>query len=148
MSRLQTALHVYVFAALGLFLILVPWSPLWLAATLPYLPTAAGPWLRSGFLRGLISGLGALNVLAAWGEARDLLFAVRGGNGRTPGERKAQQDRGDGDQGPVQDVLLVRRGSWRRNGPRDRAARVMPVRVITSLARNAASEAMRTFKAS
>ncbi len=86
LSRLQTALHVYVFAALGLFLIAVPWSPVWHAATAPYLPTTAGPWLRSGFLRGLISGLGALNVLAAWGEARDLLFAVRGGDRSAPGE--------------------------------------------------------------
>lgn len=84
MSRLQTALHVYVFAALGLFLILVPWSPVWHAATLPYLPTSAGPWLRSGFLRGLISGLGALNVLAALSEARELLVAVRGGDRRAP----------------------------------------------------------------
>ena len=87
MSRLQVALHVYVFAALGLFLIAVPWSPVWHAATAPYLPTPIGPWLRSGFLRGLISGLGALNVLAAWGEARDLLLAMRGGSGRSPGEQ-------------------------------------------------------------
>jgi len=72
-SRLQTALHVYAFAALGVFLIAVPWSPVWDSATAAYLPTVAGPWLRSGFARGLVSGLGALNVAAAWGEALTFL---------------------------------------------------------------------------
>ena len=72
-SRLQTALVVYVFAALGVFLVAAPWSPLWEASTAGYLPTAAGAWLRSGFVRGLVSGLGALNLAAAWGEARALL---------------------------------------------------------------------------
>jgi hypothetical protein len=72
-SRLQTAFFVYVFAALGVFLVAVPWSPLWEASTAAYLPTAAGAWLRSGFVRGLVSGLGALNLAAAWSEARALL---------------------------------------------------------------------------
>ena len=72
-SRLQTAFFVYVFAALGVFLVAAPWSPLWEASTAGYLPTIAGGWLRSGFVRGLISGLGALNLVAAWGEARTLL---------------------------------------------------------------------------
>ena len=85
MSRLQAALHVYLFAALGIFLIAVPWCPVWHAATAPYLPTPAGAWLRSGFVRGLVSGLGALNMLAAWGEARDLLSTARRRDGG-PGE--------------------------------------------------------------
>jgi hypothetical protein len=68
-SRLQTALHVYAFAALGVFLVAVPWSPVWDSATAAFLPTVAGPWLRSGFVRGLVSGLGALNLAAAWSEA-------------------------------------------------------------------------------
>jgi hypothetical protein len=60
---------VYAFAALGVFLVAVPWSPVWDSATAAYLPTVAGPWLRSGFVRGLVSGLGALNLAAAWSEA-------------------------------------------------------------------------------
>jgi len=72
-SRLQTALVVYAFAALGVFLLAVPWSPMWDRATASFLPTPAGPWLRSGFIRGLCSGLGALNLAAAFGEARSFL---------------------------------------------------------------------------
>jgi hypothetical protein len=74
LSRLQTAFLVYAFAALGVFLIVAPWSPLWEASTSGYLPTRAGPWLRSGFVRGLVSGLGALDLVAAWNEARSLLW--------------------------------------------------------------------------
>ena len=82
-SRLQTAFFVYIFAALGVFLVAAPWSPLWEASTAGYLPTALGAWLRSGFMRGLVSGLGALNLAAAWAEARALLSAKAGdGNPR------------------------------------------------------------------
>lgn len=81
MSRLQIAINVYIFAALGLFLLAVPWSPVWETATTAYLPTAVGPWVRSGFARGLVSGLGALNLLAAGGEAKDLLRALRRSSG-------------------------------------------------------------------
>lgn len=72
-SRLQTAFLVYAFAALGVFLVVAPWSPVWESSTAGYLPTAAGSWLRSGFVRGLVSGLGGLNLAAAWSEARFLL---------------------------------------------------------------------------
>jgi hypothetical protein len=78
-SRLRTAFLVYAFAALGVFLIAVPWSPVWETSTAGYLPTLAGPWLRSGFVRGLVSGLGALNLVAAWSEARSLLWPGSGG---------------------------------------------------------------------
>lgn len=73
-SRLHTALLVYAFAALGVFLAVAPWSPVWEASTAGYLPTRAGPWLRSGFVRGFVTGLGALNLAAAWSEARALLW--------------------------------------------------------------------------
>jgi len=78
-SRLSTAFLVYAFAALGVFLVAVPWSPVWETSTAGYLPTVAGPWLRSGFVRGLVSGLGALNLAAAWAEARSLLWPGRDG---------------------------------------------------------------------
>lgn len=78
-SRLQTAFLVYLFAALGVFLIVAPWSPLWLTSTASFLPTPIGPWLRSGFVRGLITGMGVLNLGAAWSEARSLLWPGAGG---------------------------------------------------------------------
>ena len=81
-SRLQTAFFVYVFAALGVFLVVAPWSPLWETSTAGYLPTPLGPWLRSGFVRGLVSGVGALNFVAAWGEARSLLWPNAGDGSR------------------------------------------------------------------
>ena len=77
-SRLQTAFIVYLFAALGVFLLAAPWSPIWEASTAGYLPTAAGAWLRSGFVRGLVSGMGALNLAAAWSEGRSLLGPAAG----------------------------------------------------------------------
>lgn len=78
-SRLSTAFLVYAFAALGVFLVAVPWSPVWETSTAGYLPTLVGPWLRSGFVRGLVSGLGMLNLAAAWSEARALLWPGRDG---------------------------------------------------------------------
>jgi hypothetical protein len=78
-SRLQAAFFVYVFAAVGVFLLLAPWSQLWETSTAGYLPTPLGPWFRSGFVRGLISGLGVLNIVAAWNEARALLWPGAGG---------------------------------------------------------------------
>lgn len=81
MSRLRKALEVYAFAALGLFLIVVPWSPVWHSATAAYLPTMLGSWLRSGFARGLVSGLGALDLIAALGEAREFLRDLHPGDG-------------------------------------------------------------------
>ena len=77
-SRIRTALLVYVFAALGVFLLAVPWSRVWEASTAAYVPTAVGRWVRSGFTRGLVSGLGCLNLAAAWSEARSLLWPADG----------------------------------------------------------------------
>ena len=71
---------MYAFAAVGVFLVAVPWSNVWNSATAGFLATPAGPWLRSGFLRGLVSGLGILNLRAAWAEAKSLLWPG-GGDG-------------------------------------------------------------------
>lgn len=81
-SRLLTAFLVYLFAALGVFLLVAPWSPLWEMSTAGYLPTPLGSWLRSGFVRGLVSGMGALNLSAAWSEARSLLWPTSSGGSR------------------------------------------------------------------
>ena len=62
--------------------LVAPWSPFWEASTAGYLPTPLGPWFRSGFVRGLISGLGALNLVAAGSEARSLLWPAEGDGSR------------------------------------------------------------------
>jgi hypothetical protein len=54
----------------------------WENSTAAYLPTAAGPLLRSGFARGLCSGLGVLNLVAAWSEVRALLWPSEAGGRR------------------------------------------------------------------
>ena len=69
-SRVRTAMSLYVFASLGVFLLVAPWSPVWEYATGALLPpgSAAG-FLKSGFARGAVSGLGALDLLVAIQEA-------------------------------------------------------------------------------
>jgi hypothetical protein len=61
----------------GLLLILIPWSAFWehnyFAAELPSLDA----FLANNFVRGAVSGLGLVNVLAALGELVDLLWDRR-----------------------------------------------------------------------
>jgi hypothetical protein len=68
---------LYLFAALGIFLLAVPWSPVWEFGTSFLLPSSMATWVRSGWTRGTISGLGALNLLAAGQEAGRLWRAMR-----------------------------------------------------------------------
>lgn len=81
MPRIQIALNLYVFSVLGIFLLAVPWTPVWEQATFVFLPTALGSWARSGWARGVVSGLGALDLLAATQEAGALLRSFRSGEG-------------------------------------------------------------------
>jgi hypothetical protein len=71
-ARLQTAMTLYVFGALGLFLLAVPWTSVWDQVAIALLPQALGGWVRSGWVRGAVSGLGALDLVAAAREARAL----------------------------------------------------------------------------
>ena len=75
-ARIRTALLAYVFGVLGAFLLAAPWSPLWDYATLSVAQYAFGPWVRSGWVRGAVSGLGALDLLTATREAGALLRSV------------------------------------------------------------------------
>jgi hypothetical protein len=69
--RIRTALMLYAFAVFGLFLLVAPWTPIWNRAMLALLPTSIGAWVMSGWVRGVISGLGALDLLMALQVARE-----------------------------------------------------------------------------
>ena len=64
-SRIRTALSLYSFAVLGFFLLVAPWTAVWEQATAFLLPSALGSWVTSGWVRGAVSGLGALDLLVA-----------------------------------------------------------------------------------
>lgn len=69
---LRTALGVYAFAVLGVFLVVAPWTAVWTHAVHALAPGAVEAWLLSGWVRGGVSGLGALDVLVAVQLALDV----------------------------------------------------------------------------
>lgn len=71
-SRLGTALRFYAFALLGVCLLLAPWSRLWGQATAVLLPPPVDAWARTGWVRGLVSGVGALDLAVALQTGLDL----------------------------------------------------------------------------
>lgn len=75
--RLGSAVTVYFLAVLGIFLAVAPWTGVWDYATLTLLPTWCGGWIRSGWFRGAVTGLGALDLLAAAQESRVLWRSLR-----------------------------------------------------------------------
>jgi hypothetical protein len=81
--RIRTALVLYAFGALGLFLLAVPWTPIWDQVVGALLPQGLGDGVRSGWVRGAVSGLGVLDLVTAAKEARSLWRAQRL-SGRTP----------------------------------------------------------------
>ena len=76
-SRVGKAIVLYAFSVLGLFLLVAPWTPVWEQATVALLPTAAGTWIRSGWVRGGVSGLGALDLVVALQVGRELWRAFQ-----------------------------------------------------------------------
>jgi len=64
-ARIRSALTLYSFLVLGLFLLVAPWTPVWSRAMVGLLPTAVGKYAMGGWLRGVISGLGAINLAVA-----------------------------------------------------------------------------------
>ena len=70
-------MRVYLFAGLGVFLLIAPWTPLWDKGTLVFATTPLGAWLESGWFRGAVSGLGVLDLLAALSDASALRRILR-----------------------------------------------------------------------
>lgn len=79
--RLRSALSLYAFAVAGLFLLVAPWTPVWAQATAALAPESIGGWLLSGWVRGGVSGLGALDLAVAVQLGAELLRVNRQSRG-------------------------------------------------------------------
>ncbi len=73
-STLNRLLFTAYFLEVGLILLLVPWSHFWdrnyFAQSLPLLHDL----IRNNFVRGAVSGIGVLNLLAGLADLRALLL--------------------------------------------------------------------------
>ncbi len=78
-TRIRQALSLYAFGLLGVFLSVVPWTAVWTEATMALVPTSIEAWFLSGWMRGLVSGLGALDLVVAIELFRDLWVGMRPG---------------------------------------------------------------------
>ncbi len=69
LRRIGVLLFVFLCATLGVMLMIVPWRPEWSdnSLLLPY--PAIRELVSSGFVRGVVSGLGLLNVWIGFWEA-------------------------------------------------------------------------------
>jgi hypothetical protein len=65
---IRPALGISVFGVLGVFLAVAPWTAVWDEGTFFLLSTSAA-WVRSGWFRGTVSGLGILDLAVALREA-------------------------------------------------------------------------------
>ena len=83
-SRIRTALMLYAFGVVGLFLLVAPWTGVWSQAIVGLLPTRLGRLVLSGWARGVVSGLGALNLAVAFQVAIELWREMHR-EGRPPG---------------------------------------------------------------
>ena len=78
-ARIRRAMLLYAFTVLGIFLLVAPWSPVWEQATNAIESGRLAQLARSGWLRGLVSALGALDLLVALQMVRELWSDVRTG---------------------------------------------------------------------
>ena len=64
-SGFRSILLVYIYSVLGVFLIVAPWTPVWEHASHGLLPQSAHAVALSGWIRGMVSGLGAADLVVA-----------------------------------------------------------------------------------
>ena len=76
-ARIPRALALYAFVVVGVFLLLAPWTPIWVEVTRGLLSPNVQAWTSTGWLRGTVSGLGALNLLVAFQVGYDLVRGQR-----------------------------------------------------------------------
>jgi len=76
-TRILSAFALYGFLVLGAFLLVAPWTPIWQQATLAIHPTSMGTLINSGWVRGLVSAIGALDLLVALQLAGGLWESLR-----------------------------------------------------------------------
>lgn len=69
-------LFVAFFVEVGLLLIVLPWSSFWDRNYFVYLAPVLQPFVGNHFVRGAVSGLGVLNLLAGFSELAPV-FASR-----------------------------------------------------------------------
>ena len=77
-STLKNSIVLYVFLVLGLFLAVAPWTPVWYEATVLLLSTRFGAVAQQGWVRGLVSAIGILDLLVAGSAALDLAGRAAG----------------------------------------------------------------------
>ena len=65
---LRRLLFVAFFVEVGLLLIVLPWSSFWERNYFAYVWPTLIPLLKNNFVRGAVSGLGVLNLLAGFSE--------------------------------------------------------------------------------
>jgi len=65
MGRLLRVVWLLLWLELGLILIIVPWSPFWDLNYFVYRYPELGRVVNSSYIRGVISGLGVVNVFLA-----------------------------------------------------------------------------------
>jgi len=64
-SRIRNALSFYAYALFGIFLLVTPWTPVWEQAVRTLLPTSMESWMIRGWARGMVSAVGALDLVIA-----------------------------------------------------------------------------------
>ena len=76
-SGFRSILLVYIYSVLGVFLVVAPWTPVWEQASHGLLPQSAHALALSGWVRGVVSGLGAADLVVAARLAGRMMRAQR-----------------------------------------------------------------------
>jgi hypothetical protein len=69
LRRLAVLMFVFVCASVGVFLVILPWRPEWTHNHLLLSYPALRQFIASGFVRGVVSGLGMLDIWIGFWEA-------------------------------------------------------------------------------
>jgi hypothetical protein len=76
-SVIRRLLYVAFFIEVGLLLIVLPWSTFWERNYFGYAWPALGPVLKNNFVRGGVTGLGVVNLVAGFADLMPLFGRPR-----------------------------------------------------------------------